>query len=188
MPFDHFDFIAPFYDRNILTAPVEQLMIHLQPVAGGSCLDVGGGTGRIASALTERGMISTILDSSMKMLLNSRDKSVHGRVLGLSEGIPFAEGSYDRVVIVDAFHHVADQPATIDEMTRVLKPGGRLLVVDPDIRLFRTRVLAVLEKVILMRTNIISGERIAAYCRNSGLQVNVIYEEGLSWVIGEKPV
>ncbi|HMN13000.1 MAG TPA: methyltransferase domain-containing protein [Bellilinea sp.] len=187
MPFDHFDFIAPYYDKYFLTAPIERLVELLQPNLGGIALDIGGGTGRAAAALSEKGMVAAILDPSFKMLLNSKDKSIQGRIFGTSEEIPFATGSIDRIVIVDAFHHVADQSASIAEMARALKPGGRLMVVDPDIRYLTTKILAVLEKVILMRSKIISGERIAAMCHDNGLIAEEIREERLSWVVADKP-
>ena len=47
--------------------------------------------------------------------------------------------------MVDALHHVADQEATIRELWRLLKPGGRIIIEEPDIRRFEVKLLALIE-------------------------------------------
>jgi ubiquinone/menaquinone biosynthesis C-methylase UbiE len=50
--------------------------------------------------------------------------------VGDSENIPFAAGTFDVVTCSNSFHHYPNQLAALREMHRVLRPGGRLLVVD----------------------------------------------------------
>ncbi len=52
--------------------------------------------------------------------------------LGRAEALPFEEGTFDLVTCQTLLIHVADVEAVIQEMSRVLKPGGRLLVAEPD--------------------------------------------------------
>ena len=47
-----------------------------------------------------------------------------------SERLPFAWGTFDVVACANSFHHYPHQDRAVDEMRRVLKPGGRLLLVD----------------------------------------------------------
>jgi len=49
---------------------------------------------------------------------------------GHAETLPFSDASFDRVVSVVAFHHMEDQERALAEMCRVLRPGGRLVIVE----------------------------------------------------------
>ena len=51
---------------------------------------------------------------------------------GSSESLPFDEGAFDAVVMVDVIHHLERIEPTLDEARRVLAPGGRLLVFEPN--------------------------------------------------------
>jgi ubiquinone/menaquinone biosynthesis C-methylase UbiE len=62
-----------------------------------------------------------------------RWRQLAGQVLptqGDSERLPFASGSFDFVTCANSFHHYPRQDRAIVEMHRVLKPGGRLLIID----------------------------------------------------------
>lgn len=48
--------------------------------------------------------------------------------------LPFSDGAFDRIVMVDTIHHLEDAPATMAEVHRVLKPGGTLLIFEPNKR------------------------------------------------------
>lgn len=52
--------------------------------------------------------------------------------------LPLADSSVDRVVCFDAFHHVKDQAATLKELARVLRPGGRIAMLEPGPRHSKT--------------------------------------------------
>ena len=58
--------------------------------------------------------------------------------------------------MVDALHHVIHQGQTAREMYRVLKPGGRIVIEEPDIRKFGVKLIAVAEKLLLMRSHFLS--------------------------------
>jgi len=94
-------------------------------------LDIGGGAG----AATERFATGC---GEIVVLEPDRRKVVLGRTLrptirfeeGHAESLPFPDGSFDRVVSVVAFHHIEDQDKALAEMRRVLRPDGRLVVVE----------------------------------------------------------
>jgi SAM-dependent methyltransferase len=52
-------------------------------------------------------------------------------VAGSAEALPFADGSFDHVLIRDLIHHIPDPTRMIDECARVLAPGGRIDVLEP---------------------------------------------------------
>lgn len=105
-----------------------------------SVLDVGCGTGTLAIAAERRvgpaGRVMGI-DPSPEMIRRARRKArrVAPEVtfaIGAAERLPLPDAAFDAVLAVAVLHHLpgAVRPGAIGEMRRVLKPGGRLLVVD----------------------------------------------------------
>jgi len=102
-------------------------------------LDIGCGTGELAIRLAERGWHAVGLDLCEPMLHRARPK-VNGSpgsvrlAVADSEHLPFATGSFDAVTCANSFHHYPHPKAVIREMLRVLRAGGRLIVIDgwPD--------------------------------------------------------
>lgn len=185
--FDHFDFIAPFYERNFRTAPDEEFLNLAAADEGALVLDAAGGTGRVAQYLSAAGARVVIQDASHRMLQRAAAKDSLRPARSYAERLPFASGAFTRVVMVDAFHHLTDQTVAAAELYRVLAPGGRLIVEEPDIRNFYVKLIAVGEKLLLMRSHFLGGERIAALFRPLGAQVDVRRKDHTVWVVVEKP-
>ena len=91
--------------------------------------------------------------------------------------------------MVDALHHVCNQVQTAQELWRVLAPGGYLVIEEPDLRTFAVKLVAVAEKVALMRSHFLAPEAIAALFDPFTAQVRIETEEkGFNaWVIVHKP-
>lgn len=94
-------------------------------------LDVACGTGNYLEAqmreLDGEAIVWHGLDASEAMLAIARSKVpgaslVHGR----AEHLPFETGMFDHVAVHFAFHHFEDKPRALDELRRVLRPGGAL--------------------------------------------------------------
>jgi ubiquinone/menaquinone biosynthesis C-methylase UbiE len=186
--FDHFDWIAPIYDR-IVRLPVPKRFHELLKLPeSGTLLDAGGGTGRVASRLNASAASRLVVsDLSLPMLKQSR--ILHGlhAVRARSEQLPFADATFDRVIAVDAFHHFFDQRTAIREFVRVLKPEGRLVIEEPDRDRLIVRMLAVAEKMILMRSRIHSMKEILTMVAAEGMTACIERGSGFaSWVIADK--
>lgn len=155
LPFDHFDLIAHWYDRLISRPAEDPLPSLLQAEPGQWVLDVGGGTGRNTHALRASGAQVVICDFAEGMVRQARGKGLSA-VRGSVTHLPFKDNSADRILVVDAFHHFVHpspefaQRRAVHELLRVLCPGGRLVIEEPDTRHPGTQLIAWMERILLM--------------------------------------
>jgi ubiquinone/menaquinone biosynthesis C-methylase UbiE len=92
-------------------------------------LDVAGGDGYWAGQARRRGAWAVALDlDAGKLRRGGGLKSPPGLVRGDALGLPFADRSFDRVMSICAIEHFDDGGGALDEMARVLKPGGELVM------------------------------------------------------------
>lgn len=182
MPLDHFDIIAPIYARATYSALEKMRELGGLPVQG-RLLDIGGGTGRVAAALLKDVEDVVIADVSMGMLRQA-PRSALTPVCSHSESLPFPDNYFERVIMVDALHHVIDQPASAREMLRVLKPGGRIIIEEPDINVFAVKLIALAEKLLLMRSHFLSPVQIASLFPSGSAKI--FSEDSSAWVVISK--
>jgi demethylmenaquinone methyltransferase/2-methoxy-6-polyprenyl-1,4-benzoquinol methylase len=180
--FSHFDFLAPFYDRFIKTYDPTRLIAMAQLPVSGLLLDAGGGTGQKAYPLLKMLTGIVIADSSMGMLSQAVKKGGLITVCAETEQLPFKDESFERVIMVDALHHVSNYRTTAGELWRMVKPGGRILIEEPDIRMMPVKIMAILEKMALMRSHFISPREIAATFNYPNAQVKVDVEYTIAWI------
>jgi demethylmenaquinone methyltransferase/2-methoxy-6-polyprenyl-1,4-benzoquinol methylase len=104
--------------------------VHPQP--GQRILDVATGTGMVAFALARRGAQVTALDQSEAMLgvARARHHPAVTFVQGEAEHLPFADASFDALTFTYLLRYVDDPAATLTELARVVKPGGRIGMVE----------------------------------------------------------
>ncbi len=167
---DHFDFLAPIYDIVIPPADSARLQELLRLPTRGRVLEAGGGTGRVSSRLLPMVGILVINDLSRPMLRQAQAKGALLPVQSYVERLPFPDASFDRVFAVDALHHFDDHHGAVGELLRVLEPGGRLVIEEPDINRFPVKVIALFEKLALMRSHFLTEEQIRALVASHGLQ------------------
>jgi demethylmenaquinone methyltransferase/2-methoxy-6-polyprenyl-1,4-benzoquinol methylase len=185
MPFDHFGWIASLYNRTAqFSAPAPLLSLLALP-PDGLLLDAGGGTGRVAEALRSIVREVVVTDLSRGMLRHAADKGL-ATACAPVEHLPFASSAIDRIIMVDVLHHVFDQQQTVNELWRVLAPGGKIVIIEPDIHKFAVKLIAFGEKMLLMRSHFLPAEKIAALFAHKDAHVRVISDEFNIWVCTEK--
>ena len=114
------------------------LVDFIDPHPGLRVLDVATGTGMVAFALARRGAEVIGLDQSERMLSaavgrRERTPELADRltfVLGEAEALPYADASFDALSFTYLLRYVDDPAATMRELARVLKPGGRIGMVE----------------------------------------------------------
>ena len=104
--------------------------------AGKIAADIGAGTGFITEGLIQKGLRVIAVDQSDTMLeeMKKRFPGVGGieYLLGESENLPIPDGCVDYAFANMYLHHVESPLKSIEEMLRILKPGGKLVITDMD--------------------------------------------------------
>jgi demethylmenaquinone methyltransferase/2-methoxy-6-polyprenyl-1,4-benzoquinol methylase len=121
------------------------------------------------------------------MLREAHAKPLPRIVQAASHFLPFPDEYFDRVLVVDALHHFDHQGEVIKDLLRVLKPGGRLLIEEPDIRKFRAKMIWVMEKFLLMKSVFCRPEEIKSMVEMYGGSARIEEDEFFTaWVIVDK--
>jgi demethylmenaquinone methyltransferase / 2-methoxy-6-polyprenyl-1,4-benzoquinol methylase len=151
-----FDSVAGSYDlmNDLMSGGMHRLwkrfallQTGLRP--GQRALDVASGTGDLGAGLAQqvgKEGLAVLTDINREMLARGRDRLIDrglaanvAFVIANAECLPFPDRSFDCVTIGFGLRNVTDKPAALASMRRVLRPGGRLLVLEfskprPEIR------------------------------------------------------
>ena len=140
-----FDSVAPKYDvmNDLMSAGLHRVwkrytIAVANPQPGQQVLDIAGGTGDLSRAFARRvGPRGRVVhtDINEAMLREGRDRLLdEGLVLPTmvcdAEKLPFADNSFDLVSVAFGLRNMTHKDVALSEMRRVLKPGGKLLVLE----------------------------------------------------------
>ncbi|MDA3031522.1 MAG: ubiquinone/menaquinone biosynthesis methyltransferase [Actinomycetota bacterium] len=135
---DMFDAIAPKYDRlnRIISFRLDvrwrkRAVRDLALPAGSNVLDLASGTGDLCIDLRKAGMSPVSMDLSFGML--SADRSGSPRVQTDILRLPVPDGSVDGVMCGFALRNLVDLPTFFNELGRVVRPGGRIALLDVSV-------------------------------------------------------
>jgi len=96
-------------------------------------LDLGCGTGQLSLLLERRNRVVSY-DPALRALrmTRARRRTPGGCVVGGGEALPFRDGSFDCVLLIDVLEHIHEDAKVAEETRRVLRPGGRVLCMVPE--------------------------------------------------------
>jgi SAM-dependent methyltransferase len=110
-----------------------RLVELLAPRPGGMYLDVGAGTGADARAVAEQARALVVaVDQSEAMMREASRRGLDACVMASADALPFSGDVFDGSSADRTFQHLRDPGTALDEMIRVTKPCGRIVIVDPD--------------------------------------------------------
>lgn len=136
----------------------------------GALLDIATGTGDIAFEAVKRYPDASVVgaDFAIQMMQVGRRAGRYGEAVSWSAAdalrLPFADGSFDAVVSGYLMRNVIDVPGALAEQRRVLKPGGRLVILDtspPPQNVLRPLILLHLKIGIPLLGRLIAGKSAA---------------------------
>jgi ubiquinone/menaquinone biosynthesis C-methylase UbiE len=184
--FDHFGFLAPLYETFIPSKDPREMWARAQLPVSGALLDAGGGTGRVAQHMHGKAYPVIVADLSCKMLAEAKKKDGLLPVCSHTENLPFPDESFARILMIDAFHHVCNQGRTVDELWRLLQPGGIIVIEEPDIHALPVKLVALVEKLVMMRSHFLSPQHIADLFHYPNSRVRVETGKYTAWIIAAK--
>lgn len=126
-----FDSVVNMYDTR---KRVSVIFSELLPpdITGKQFLDAGCGTGWVSAEAAARGAQVTSMDMGPELLKEVAKKAKTKTVVGSILEMPFADNSFDIVVSTEVIEHVTEPLKAIQEMHRVLKPGGVVVITTPN--------------------------------------------------------
>lgn len=174
-----FDSVASNYDimNDLMSGGMHRLwkrytIRHANARPGHVVLDLAGGTGDLtrefARLVGERGNV-VLADINAAMLEHGRRRLVDAGVAGNvsiaqvnAEKLPFEDNTFDRISIAFGLRNVTDKNAALAEMCRVLKPGGKVLILEfsrpldvikPAYDIYSFKILPLLGKLVAQDTD-----------------------------------
>ena len=135
-----YDLMNDFMSLGIHRVWKKSMLDWLAPRSGQSLIDVAGGTGDIAFNFIKRaktGANATILDLTESMMIEGKKKTIDlpeesqiNWVCGDAMRMPFSDSTFDVYTISFGIRNVTNISKTLSEAYRVLKPGGRLMILE----------------------------------------------------------
>jgi len=151
--YENYDYAAEWADRSIEDRAEKELISGFLQ-RGQSCLELGGGFGRITSTLEPYFVDTVMVDYSMSSLRRAA-RRVRAATLLRSDirTLPFADGSFDFVLAIRVLHHVRNLGELIEEVVRVCRDGATVIFAVPNSRLGPYGGVGQNQKVLVGRFN-----------------------------------
>ncbi|MBN1872064.1 MAG: class I SAM-dependent methyltransferase [Candidatus Omnitrophica bacterium] len=112
---------------------LRELLWFFQDLKGKTILEIGCASGRFVKQLAKRGAHVTGIDISERLIERARRNVSSARFfVGSATNLPFTDGEFDYVYSIETFEHIPDTGKGISEACRVLKEGGKIVIIDKN--------------------------------------------------------
>ncbi|MEO5923344.1 MAG: class I SAM-dependent methyltransferase [Bryobacteraceae bacterium] len=118
-------------DERILF--VKSLIDHLGDLNGKVAADIGSGKGRFARIVKDRNPQATVIALDIAETMLHRVPADIAKVAASMTQLPLATASTDGAYAIESLEHAVDIEAAIAELTRIVKPGGKIVIIDKNI-------------------------------------------------------
>jgi len=118
-------------DREFLTAK-EALDRSVGDISGLRVIDIGCGSGRVTEIIVGMGAHVTGVEPNPDALRRARDSGRATYMEGTGEETGQPDDAFDLAVFSESLHHARDRFAAIEEAARIVRPGGRIVVIEPE--------------------------------------------------------
>jgi len=139
---------------------------------GLSILDVGCGTGHLLHSLAGKNLVVGV-DISLTMLTFARSKGF-SVVQSSGKKLPFETGRFELVTAINVLQSLQDGKVLTDELVRVTKPGGRIIVSTPNGQNLAMGLFKILERKKYRHLGVYTAEELKGYFRSAGCKVESV--------------
>ncbi|HVO99894.1 MAG TPA: class I SAM-dependent methyltransferase [Bryobacteraceae bacterium] len=113
---------------------VKLVLEHLGDLSGKQVADVGCGKGRFARIIRERYPSARICALDIAEAMLERVPAGIDRAAATMTELPISTGSCDGAYATESLEHAVDIPKAVAELCRIVKPGGRIVIIDKDVK------------------------------------------------------
>ena len=184
-----FDLISPIYEK-VLSGDEEtfKTLFKLGDFKiTDRVLDLGGGSGRIAKFFVGKVQEIAVVDASKGMILQCKKHEGVNCIFGKADNIPFGDGYFDKAIIIDAFHHFQDQQIASQEIRRVLKENGKVIIEEVNFGRFGNWLVEKLETILGAESKILPPPSLVELFSKNQFKTKFLNKDrNAYYLIGEK--
>lgn len=180
--FNHYDNFIKLFNLN----KMDEIKAVLDLDGNETIVDIGGGTGKLGNHLSEDCHTIYILDESEKMLSKVMEKEKIVTVVGDALDTPFHSNSIDIVIVSDMLHHVKKQQKLIEEIYRILKKDGKILIMEFEKNHIKTRLLRIFEGILFGKLYFLSSKEVVDLIDDKFSISKFIHQKYYFLIKGEK--
>ena len=111
---------------------VRSVLDHLGDLSGGIAADIGSGKGRFARLVKDRNPSATVIALDIAETMLHRVPPDIARVAASMTQLPLATESVDGAYAIESLEHAVDIEGAVAELTRIVKPGGKIVIIDKN--------------------------------------------------------
>lgn len=150
-------------------------------------VDVGGGTGKLAEVMADNCQTIYVLDESKGMLAKVKQNSKVKPIIRDALNTNFEKESIDIVTMVDSLHHIDNHPELMKEMHRILKVGGKILILDLEREDIRIKLLKIFEFFLFGKLNYRTSKEVITLLSEKFNVIKHIDKKYYYFILAEKP-